>query len=383
MPTPPSQGADLPTPPADDERPPSAEEATERYTLAIDGMGGDDAPGVIVAGLEISAERHPGARFLLVGDAERLRLALAGCSKARAACTVRHAPAVISNDTKPTAALRMRDSSMRVAVDAVASGAASGIVSAGNTGAMLALAKIVIKTMAGIDRPAMAALSPSARGDVVMLDLGANVVCDTRNLIEFAVMGDAFARAVLGLTRPSIGLLNVGSEEGKGDDTRRRAADLLRASHIAEQFVGFVEGHDITAGRTDVVVTDGFTGNVALKTGEGAMRMVSELLRQCFSSSVASRLGYLLARPGLERLREWLDPRRYNGAVLLGLNGVVVKSHGGTDAEGFAHAVDVAMDMVTYGFNERIRDGIRRIEEVEAAPATPEVPAKLLDQDAC
>ena len=366
MATLPSPGADLPKPLPDDVTPPVGE-ATDRFTLAIDGMGGDDAPGVIVDGLEISAERHPGARFLLVGDAARLQAALAGRPKARASCTVRHAATVISNDTKPAAAIRMRDSSMRLAVDAVANGAASGIVSAGNTGAM----------------PAMAALSPSARGDVVMLDLGANVVCDTRNLIEFAVMGDAFARAVLGLTRPSIGLLNVGTEEGKGDDTRRRAADLLRASHIAEQFVGFVEGHDITAGRTDVVVTDGFTGNVALKTGEGAMRMVSELLRQCFSSSVASRLGYLLARPGLDRLREWLDPRRYNGAVLLGLNGVVVKSHGGTDAEGFAHAVDVAMDMVTYGFNERIRDGLSRIEEVEATPAAPPVPAKLLDQDAC
>ncbi len=341
---------------------------SESFTLAIDAMGGDDAPASIVGGIEIAAERHPEAKFLLVGDRPALERCLASHKRARAACTVRHASEVISNEAKPTAALRQRDSSMRLAFDAVAGGTASGVVSAGNTGAMLALAKIVIKTMPGIDRPAMAALSPSSRGDVVMLDLGANVVCDTRNLVEFAVMGDAFARAVLGLTRPSIGLLNVGSEEMKGDDTRRRAAEMLRASHIAEQFVGFVEGHDITAGRTDVVVTDGFTGNVALKTGEGAMRMVSELLRQCFTSSVASRLGYLLARPGLERLREWLDPRRYNGAVLLGLNGVVVKSHGGTDAEGFAHAVDVAMDMVTYGFNERIRDGIGRIAEQVRTP---------------
>ena len=351
---------------------------SESFTLSIDAMGGDDAPAAVVAGLEIAAERHPEATFLLVGDRARLERCLASHKRAAACCTIRHASEIISNEAKPTAALRQRDSSMRVAFDTVASGAARGVVSAGNTGAMLALAKIVIKTMPGIDRPAMAALSPSARGDVVMLDLGANVVCDTRNLIEFAIMGDAFARAVLGLTRPSIGLLNVGSEEGKGDDTRRRAAEKLRASHLAEQFVGFVEGHDITAGRTDVVVTDGFTGNVALKTGEGAMRMVSELLRQCFSSSVASRLGYLLARPGLERLREWLDPRRYNGAVLLGLNALVVKSHGGTDGEGFAHAVDVAMDMVTYGFNERIRDGITRIGQVDAPePAAAATAVKL------
>lgn len=346
---------------------------SDSFTLAIDGMGGDEAPGIVVDGLEIAAERHPEARFLLVGDGAALEGALTSRPRARAACTVRHAAEVISNEAKPTAALRLRDSSMRVAFDAVAAGAARGVVSAGNTGAMLALAKILIKTMPGIDRPAMAALSPSARGDVVMLDLGANVVCDTRNLVEFAVMGDAFARAVLGLTRPSIGLLNVGSEELKGDDKRRQAAELLRNSHIGDQFVGFVEGHDITAGRTDVVVTDGFTGNVALKTGEGAMRMVSELLRQVFTSSLTARLGYVLARPGLERLREWLDPRRYNGAVLLGLNGVVVKSHGGTDAEGFAHAVDVAMDMVTYGFNERIRDGIGRID-VGAAPVADAPP---------
>ena len=273
--------------------------------------------------------------------------------RAAAACTVRHAPDVISNDTKPTAALRQRQASMRVAIDAVAAGEAAGVVSAGNTGALLALAKIVIKTLPGIDRPAMAAIGPSARGDVVMLDLGANVSCDTRNLVEFAVMGDVFARTVLGLTAPSIGLLNVGSEELKGDDRVRDAAEILRQSPIGKQFHGFVEGHDIAAGTTDVVVTDGFTGNVALKTGEGALKLIGELLRQVFQSSLAARLAYLLARPGLDRLREWLDPRRYNGAVMLGLNGVVVKSHGGTDAQGFAHAIDVAIDMVVHHFNDQ------------------------------
>jgi glycerol-3-phosphate acyltransferase PlsX len=207
----------------------------------------------------------------------------------------------------------------------------------------------------------MAAIGPSARGDIVMLDLGANVQCDVRNLVEFAVMGDVFARTVLGLTKPSIGLLNVGSEEVKGDDTLRQAAEILRASHIGPQFHGFVEGHDIAAGTTDVVVTDGFTGNVALKTGEGALKLIGELLRQVFTNSLAAKLAYLLARPGLDRLREWLDPRRYNGAVMVGLNGVVVKSHGGTDAQGFAHAIDVAMDMVTHRFNDHIREDLARI----------------------
>jgi len=331
-------------------------------------MGGDHAPAMVVGGLEIAAERHPAARFLLVGDEARVGPLLAVHRRAAAACTLRHAPDVISDQAKPTAALRQRQASMRVAIEAVAAGEASGVVSAGNTGALLTLAKIVIKSLPGIDRPAMAAIGPSARGDVVMLDLGANVTCDTRNLVEFAVMGDVFARTVLGLTAPSIGLLNIGSEELKGNDRVRDAAEILRQSPIGKQFHGFVEGHDIAAGTTDVVVTDGFTGNIALKTGEGALKLIGELLRQVFRSSLAARVAYLLARPGLDRLREWLDPRRYNGAVMLGLNGVVVKSHGGTDAQGFAHAVDVAVDMVVHHFNEHIRSGLSGV--VELIPQT-------------
>jgi glycerol-3-phosphate acyltransferase PlsX len=331
------------------------------FSLAIDAMGGDAAPEVVLDGLELAAERHPQARFLLLGDESRVGGALARRKRAAKVCSLRHAPEVISGDLKPTAALRMRGSSMRMAIDAVAAGEAAGVVSAGNTGALMALAKIVIKTMPEIDRPALAAIGPSARGDVVLLDLGANVQCDARNLVEFAIMGDAFARVALGLTMPSIGLLNVGSEELKGDDRVRAAAEILRDSHVGAQFRGFIEGHDITAGTVDVVVTDGFTGNVALKTGEGALKLMRDLLRQVFTSSVPARLGYLLARPALDRLREWMDPRRYNGAILLGLNGVVVKSHGGTDALGFAHAVDVAMDMVTHGYNDRIKDGFDRL----------------------
>jgi glycerol-3-phosphate acyltransferase PlsX len=339
---------------------------SEPFTLAVDAMGGDHAPAMVMEGLSIAAERHPGARFLLVGDEARLTPLLAQCKRLQACCTVRHAPDVIANDAKVSAALRMRGASMRVAIDAVAAGHAQGVVSAGNTGALMALSKIVIKTLPGIDRPAMCAIMPSARGDVVMLDLGANLACDPRNLVEFALLGDMFARTVLGLTSPTIGLLNVGSEELKGHDQIRDAADILRRSHIACQFHGFVEGHDIAAGTTDIVVTDGFTGNVALKTGEGALKLVNELLKQIFASSLSSKLGYFLARSGLDQMKVWLDPRRYNGAVFLGLNGVVVKSHGGTDAEGFAHAVDVAIDMVTHRFNERLREGIGRLGGVLA-----------------
>jgi phosphate acyltransferase len=341
---------------------------SDSFTLAIDAMGGDQAPDMVVAGLAIAAERHPAARFLLIGDETKLAALLKRHKRAAGTCTVRHAPDAIGNEMKPPAALRLKGSSMRVAIDAVACGEAAGVVSAGNTGALLALAKIVVKALPGIDRPALATISPSVRGDVVMLDLGANVDCDARNLVEFALMGDVFARTVLGLTAPTIGLMNVGSEELKGDNRIRQAADALRESYLAPQFHGFIEGHDIGAGTTDVIVTDGFTGNVALKTREGDAKLIGGLLRQVFSSSWSARLGYLLARPGLDRLREWLDPRRYNGAVMLGLNGVVVKSHGGTDAAGFAHAVDVAMDMVVHRFNDRMREGLTRIVSLQGAP---------------
>lgn len=346
----------------------AAAQAASRFALAVDAMGGDGAPEAILDGVELAAERHPDARFLLIGDEARVGPALARRRRAAAACTLRHAPDVIGGEIKPTLALRMRNSSMRLAIDAVASGEAGGVVSAGNTGALMALAKIVVKTLPEIDRPALAAIGPSARGDVVLLDLGANVQCDTRNLVEFAVMGDAFARAVLGLTAPTIGLLNVGTEEMKGDERLRQAAEVLRESHIGPNFRGFVEGNDITAGTVDVIVTDGFTGNIALKTGEGALKLMRDLLRQVFTSSMPARLGYLLARPALDRLREWMDPRRYNGAILLGLNGVVVKSHGSADALGFAHAMDVAMDMVTHGFQDRIREGLARLSPAAAPP---------------
>ncbi|HVZ08125.1 phosphate acyltransferase PlsX [Rhodopila sp.] len=332
-----------------------------RYALAIDAMGGDQAPDMVIDGLELAAERHPEARFLLIGDEPKLTALLRKRRRAQAVCTVLHATEVVTGDMKPTAALRLRKSSMRVAIDAVVAGDAAGVVSAGNTGALLTLSKIVLKSLPGIDRPAMAAIAPSRRGDVVMLDLGANVQCDVRNLVEFAVMGDVFARTVLGLTAPTIGLLNVGSEDLKGVDTVRDAAEVLRASHLAPQFHGFVEGHDIAGGTVDVVVTDGFTGNVALKTGEGALKLMGEFMKMVFTSGLIAKIAYLLVRPGLDRLREWLDPRRYNGAVMVGLNGVVVKSHGGTDAQGFAHAVDVAMDMVVHRFNDRIRDDLARL----------------------
>ena len=331
--------------------------------LAVDAMGGDQAPEMVISGLEIAATRHPDAKFLVYGDLAKLEPLVANTRRLKAQAALFHAGEVITGDMKPTVALRLRDSSLRRAIDAVLNGEAGGVISAGNTGGLLALSKIVLKTMPGIDRPAMAAIAPSAKGDVVLLDLGANVVYDARNLVEFAVMGEMFAKVVLGLPAPSVGLLNIGSEEGKGDEILRSAAATLRESPIGAQFHGFVEGHDIAGGTVDVVVTDGFTGNVALKTGEGALKLVGGLIKDVFNAGPFAKMGYLFARGGLKRLRETLDPRRYNGAVFLGLNGVVVKSHGGTDAKGYAHAVDVAMDMLENDFNQRIRDGLTAVDQ--------------------
>lgn len=341
--------------------------------LAVDAMGGDAAPDMVIAGLEIAAMRLPAAKFLIYGDETLIGPLVAKTKRVKAQSVIYNTADVITGDMKPTIALRLRDSSMRRAIDAVRAGEAAGVISAGNTGALLALSKIVLKTLPGIDRPAMAAIGPSAKGDVVMLDLGLNVVYDARNLVEFALMGEIFAQVVLGLPAPSFGLLNIGSEEGKGDEILRAAAATLRESPISAQFHGFIEGHDIAAGTVDVVVTDGFTGNVALKTGEGALKLVGDLLRQVFSSTMLAKAGYVLARGGLRRLRELLDPRRYNGAVLLGLNGVVVKSHGGADAEGFAHAVDVAMDMISHDFNQKISDALAAMDRSILASDTADV----------
>jgi glycerol-3-phosphate acyltransferase PlsX len=251
---------------------------------------------------------------------------------------------------------------MRLAIDAVQEGEASCVVSAGNTGALMAIAKYVLKTLPGIDRPAIATFFPTLRGECCMLDLGANVQCDANNLVQFAVMGEVFARTVLGFEQPTIGLLNIGVEDLKGNEEVREAAAILRDSDLPIAFRGFVEGDDIGAGTVDVVVTDGFTGNVALKTAEGTINFYTKMLKQAFLSSLIARIGYFLARGAINNLRNKMDPRRYNGAMLLGLNGIVVKSHGGTDAVGFANAIGVAADMVVHGFQDKIRDDFERLK---------------------
>jgi phosphate acyltransferase len=341
---------------------------SQRLVLSIDAMGGDKSPGMAILGCELAQERFPFVEFLLFGDEAKLLPLIATTRLDKARCRIVHTDEAVASDAKPAVALRGgRKSSMRLAIDAVRDGQSSGVVSAGNTGALMAMAKFVLKTLPGIDRPAIASLFPTMRGESVMLDLGANVQCDADNLVQFAIMGEVFARAVLGLEQPSVGLLNVGSEEMKGHEELRVAAAWLRNTNLPILFHGFIEGDDVPAGTVDVIVTDGFTGNVALKIAEGTSKLYSSFLKGAFRSSFVAKLGYLLAKPALEKVRLRTDPRRYNGAMFVGLNGIVVKSHGGTDALGFANAIGVAVDMVTHGLNDKIRKELAHL-----APPPPE-----------
>lgn len=329
--------------------------------LALDAMGGDAAPKMVLKGVKIARKRYPNVHFLLFGDEARLAPLLK--KKLRKVCTIRHAPDVVTGDAKPSAALRQgRKSSMWLAIQAVKNGEAAGIVSAGNTGALMAMAKLSLRTLPGIDRPAIATLLPTIAGESVMLDLGANAECGANHLVQFAVMGGVFARTLLGLAKPSVGLLNIGSEDLKGTDALRHAAAALRDERLASMnYYGFVEGDDIGKGTVDVVVSDGFTGNVALKTAEGTAKLYSQFLKDAFKSSFVAKIGYVLAKRALDRVRKRTDPRRYNGAMFLGLNGICVKSHGGTDATGFANAIGVAVNLVSDDLNSKIKTECSRL----------------------
>ncbi|RDD63794.1 phosphate acyltransferase PlsX [Ferruginivarius sediminum] len=333
-----------------------------RLTIALDAMGGDQAPRMVLRGANMARKRFPNVDFVLFGRESEVGPMLDRMKRLKQVTTLVHCEDVVSDAEKPSVALRSaRDSSMRRAIEAVRDGRANGCVSAGNTGALMAMAKMLLKTLPGIDRPAIASFFPTLRGESVMLDLGANVHCDAQNLVDFAVMGNAFSRTVLGTLEPTTGLLNVGSEERKGHEALWNARAQLNEVEMPGRFHGFIEGDDIANGTVDVIVTDGFTGNVALKTAEGTAKLVSTYLRRTFKSSIFAQLGYLLARRAIEKMRKRTDPRRYNGAIFLGLNGITVKSHGGTDAVGFANAIGVAVDMARHGFLDRIRTDLERI----------------------
>ena len=332
--------------------------------IAVDAMGGDEGLAVMLAGVAQARRRQEGMRFLLVGDEAAIRAGLGRHPNLSANAEVVHAPEVVDAAAKPGAALRRaKTTSMGVAVDLVKQGRAGAAVSSGNTGALMAMAKVALRMLPGIDRPALAAPLPTlGRNDVVMLDLGANTECDARNLVQFAVMGAAYARIRFDLESPRVALLNIGSEDQKGTDEIREAAGVLRDAKLPMTFTGFVEGDKLARGDHDVIVCDGFAGNIALKTAEGTARFVADLLRRAFRSSPRSKLGFLISRPATELLRDHLDPNNHNGAVFLGLNGVVVKSHGGATATGVATAIGAAARMVRADLTRRIAEDLTHFQ---------------------
>lgn len=333
--------------------------------IAVDAMGGDEGVRIMVEGAALARRRHDRFKFLLVGDEERIKAALENHPNLRAASEILHAPDVISGEDKPSQALRRaKTTSMGMAINAVKAGHAGAAVSSGNTGALMAISKLALRTMPGIDRPALAALLPTlGDSDVVMLDLGANTECDSRNLIQFAIMGAAYSRVVTDREAPRVRLLNIGTEEIKGTDDVRLAANVLKgaADALSISFEGFTEADKICRGDVDVVVTDGFSGNVTLKAVEGTARFVADLLRRSFASSTRSKIGFLISRPATELLKHHLDPNNHNGAVFLGLNGIVVKSHGSANAAGVANAVAVTARLLEANVTERIATDLARV----------------------
>jgi glycerol-3-phosphate acyltransferase PlsX len=335
----------------------------QKVRIALDAMGGDTGASVIIPGAEISLSRHPDTEFLLFGDHALIDAQLAKHPAVKAASRVIHTDVAVSMHDKPSQALRRgrKTSSMWLAIDAVKKGEADVAVSAGNTGALMAMARFCLRMLPGIDRPALAAVWPTMRGDSVVLDLGATIGGDAHHLMALAVMGSAMASALFDLERPTVGLLNIGVEEMKGGEEIRAAAELLRSADLPQlEFIGFVEGDGIGKGAADVIVTEGFSGNIALKAAEGTARQLSEYLRSAMARTWRSRIGYLFAKGAFKALRDKMDPNKSNGAVFLGLNGIVVKSHGGTNADGFAYAIDVGYDMVRYDLVTHINQMLHR-----------------------
>ena len=334
-----------------------------KVRIALDAMGGDVGASVVIPGAAISLTRHPDTEFLLFGDRSAIEPQLAKHPALKAVSSVVHTDVAVSMHDKPSQALRRgrKKASMWLAIEAVKKGEADVVISAGNTGALVAMARFCLRMLPGIDRPALAAIYPTMRGDSVVLDLGATIGGDARHLMALAVMGSAMASVLLNLERPSVGLLNIGVEEMKGHEEIREAAELLREMNLPQlNYTGFVEGDGIGRGDADVIVTEGFSGNIALKAAEGTFRQFSAVLRDSISRHWLARIGYLLCFQAFRALREKLDPRRANGSVLLGLNGIVVKSHGGTDADGFAYAVDVGYEMGKYDLLTKINQMLNR-----------------------
>jgi phosphate acyltransferase len=336
--------------------------------IAIDAMGGDVGPAVTIPGAALARDRYPEARFVFVGDEPAIRPLLDRHPELAKASRIEHTDVAVRMDDKPSQALRhgRRRSSMWLALEAVRRDECDVAVSAGNTGALMAMSKLCLKTTPGVERPAIAAIWPTLRGESIVLDVGATIGAGAEQLASFAVMGEAMARALFGLAQPSVGLLNIGVEEVKGLEYVRAAGRILRESGLPINYFGFVEGDDLGKGTVDVVVTEGFSGNIALKTAEGTANQIASYLRSAMGRSLMSRIGFALARNAFDTLKEKMDPRRMNGGVFLGLNGVVIKSHGGADAEGFAAAVVLGHDMAENGLLAKVAEGLTNYPLVDA-----------------
>jgi glycerol-3-phosphate acyltransferase PlsX len=338
-------------------------------TIALDAMGGDHAPASVVNGAALALKTCPKAHFLFCGDQHQIEPLLAQYPALLAVSQIKHTTTKIPSDAKGSYALRQGDgTSMALAIGAVANAEADCVVSGGNTGALMVLARKMLKTLDGIDRPAIAAPLPTENGQVIVLDLGANIDCTPDMMVQFALMGGIYARAVIGVDQPTIGVLNVGEEAQKGSELVRQTAALLQSLPLPGIYQGFVEGNDITGGKVDVVVTDGFTGNVMLKTTEGTARFIRDLLKKAAKHSLLARIGFLLALPALKALSHKIDPRAYNGAMFLGLGGVCVKSHGGMDAKGVANAIKTAANLVGQGYNQKLAEELQHaVADLKAA----------------
>ncbi len=335
---------------------------TKHIHLSLDAMGGDYAPDIIIEGAAQSKIRYPNLIFSFFGNKDKI-IPLINSYNVLEGSSVIHTSEIIKADEKPSVAVRKgKNSSMGMAIELVKSGKADALVSAGNTGALMAMTKLLLRPMDGITRPAIAAYFPTIVGESCMLDLGANIECDAKNLVQFAFMGQAFANIVMGIKNPTISLLNIGEEEQKGLDYIKEASKILISLDKQINYKGFIEGDKIAKGMADVIIADGFSGNVSLKTAEGTALLVTSYLKKALSSSIFSKIGYLFAKRAINDFRLQMDPRKYNGAVFLGLNGIAVKSHGGTDAFGFANAIGVAVDMVRYNFISNLKNKINKIE---------------------
>ncbi len=348
----------------------------QKARIALDAMGGDHGPSVVVPGAAIALERHPDTEFLIFGNEAEVAPLVNAHPKLAASSRIIHTEVSIGMDDKPSQALRKGrwKSSMWLAIDAVKKGDADVAVSAGNTGALMAMARFHLRTLPGVKMPALAALWPTLRGESVVLDVGASIGADAQHLADLAVMGGAMARVLFDLERPTVGLLNIGVEEVKGLEQIREAGKLLRDLDLKEiDYVGFVEGDDIGNGKVDVVVTEGFVGNIAIKTAEGTAKQMAAHLRSAMGRTLRARIGYLFARHAFATLREKMDTRKVNGGVMLGLTGIVIKSHGGTDAEGFAYAVDMGYDMARYELLKKINQTLNRpLPDDSSAPRLTE-----------